>query len=159
MTDDDRDLRVAQVPEAVTEALRYRVLRPDHPDDPVLVPPDGPHHLATFAAFPVTDSPIAEGPIATVTVGPEACWWRDDVTRPWRLKWMAADQGWQGRGVGGLVLAAAVAHVAAEGADLLWCNARLRAVPFYERAGFTIDGPEFDIEGIGPHHPMSRPPT
>jgi GNAT superfamily N-acetyltransferase len=131
------------------------VLRPNDPEDPVLLPSPQDRDLATFAAFPPTAGPSAEAPVATVTIGPERCWWRDDVERPWRLKWMAAAGGFQGRGIGGLVLDAAVAHATGAGCDLLWCNARLRAVPFYVRAGFTVEGPEFDISGIGPHHPMA----
>ncbi|QXC63377.1 GNAT family N-acetyltransferase [Aquihabitans sp. G128] len=146
-----------QVPEAATERLRYAVLRPHDPDDPVLLPVQGGPPIATFAAFPAGAAAGEAGdePIATVTVGPEPCWWRDDVVAPWRLKWMAAADGFQGQGIGGLVLAAAVAHATASGCDLLWCNARLRAVPFYERAGFVVEGPEFPIAGIGPHHPMA----
>ena len=40
--------------------------------------------------------------------------------------------------------------------DLLWCNARLIAVDFYESLGFKIIGEIFDIEGIGPHYYMYK---
>jgi|TARA_B110000914_G_scaffold223529_1_gene239199 predicted GNAT family N-acyltransferase len=38
--------------------------------------------------------------------------------------------------------------------DVLWCNARLNAVDFYQSLGFKKIGPEFDIKDIGPHYKM-----
>ena len=40
--------------------------------------------------------------------------------------------------------------------DRLWCNARIKAVPFYERNGFAIHGGPFEIAGIGTHYLMHR---
>jgi predicted GNAT family N-acyltransferase len=31
----------------------------------------------------------------------------------------------------------------------------VRAVPLYERAGFRVEGEEFEAPGIGPHRRMS----
>lgn len=149
------ELVVREVPAAATAVLRQRVLRPDVPPDPATW---AALDVAGAATYAVLAPPAGGGdlvPIATVTVLPEACPSRPEVVGAWRLRGMATDDGWRGRGVGRLALDAAVAHVAAQGAPLLWCNARLVAVSFYARAGFTIDGPEFDIAGIGPHHEMS----
>jgi len=62
----------------------------------------------------------------------------------------------QGQGIGTLVLNAVVDHVAAEGGDLLWCNARVSAIAFYERAGFRTWGEEWVIASHGPHVVMWR---
>lgn len=40
----------------------------------------------------------------------------------------------------------------------IWCNARIRAVPMYQRCGFVIVSDVFEIEGIGPHHDMEWVP-
>jgi len=48
-------------------------------------------------------------------------------------------------------------HVADRGGTLVWCNARVPARRFYERAGFTVHGDEWDEPGIGPHVAMARP--
>jgi GNAT superfamily N-acetyltransferase len=69
---------------------------------------------------------------------------------------MATAERWRSRGIGARVLAAAVDHVLAGGGRLLWCNARLPAVPFYERAGFVRVGEEWDEPFIGPHVAMQR---
>ncbi len=39
----------------------------------------------------------------------------------------------------------------------MWCNARSGARTFYERAGFCVEGEEFEIAGIGPHFLMAKP--
>lgn len=37
----------------------------------------------------------------------------------------------------------------AQNADLLWCNARIKAVPFYERLGLTVVGDAFRVPASG----------
>ncbi|MDZ4199829.1 MAG: GNAT family N-acetyltransferase, partial [Kiritimatiellia bacterium] len=39
----------------------------------------------------------------------------------------------------------------------LWCNARLGAIPFYERLGWRRESDVFDIPGVGPHVRMVCP--
>lgn len=153
------DLRVERVPLHVTSDLRDRVLRPDGPRTAATWATLDVAGAITLAVFvgdcPGEGSPASE-PIATVTVLPEMCPWRPGVTAPWRLRGMATDDGWRGRGIGRLALEAAVAHVAIHGASLVWCNARLVAASFYERSGFAVEGDQFDVDGIGPHYPMAR---
>jgi predicted GNAT family N-acyltransferase len=40
------------------------------------------------------------------------------------------------------------------GGGLLWCNARVPAVAFYERAGFNTRGEVWNDPQIGPHIAM-----
>jgi len=79
------------------------------------------------------------------------------ATTPYRLRGMASAADVRGRGAGRLLLDVAHAELDRRGADLLWCNAREAAIPFYARMGFTGDGPFFDIAGIGAHQVMHRP--
>lgn len=72
----------------------------------------------------------------------------------WRLRGMATSEAARGTGLGRAVLEACYAAVRDGGGRYLWCNARLGAVPFYERLGMRAVGPEFDIPGIGPHYVM-----
>jgi predicted GNAT family N-acyltransferase len=74
----------------------------------------------------------------------------------WRLRGMATDPDVRGAGFGAAVLGACVAHAAAAGGDELWCNARMAAVGFYQRAGFEVVSDEFDVAGIGVHVVMAR---
>ena len=153
---DPGPITVEQVPLDATAELRRRVLRPDHPPDSVFWSAFEVDGAATFAVLDQFAHPIS-----TVTVMPEQCPWRPEEAVPWRLRGMATDSRFRGAGLGRAALDAALGHVLGSGATLLWCNARIRAVPFYRRAGFTVDGDEFDVSGIGPHRPMSLvlPPT
>lgn len=77
--------------------------------------------------------------------------------RPWQLRGMATHPDHRGKGAGRALVERALDHLREQGADVLWCNARLVAVPFYERLEFRIEGPLFEIPGIGGHHVMWRP--
>jgi N-acetylglutamate synthase-like GNAT family acetyltransferase len=55
-------------------------------------------------------------------------------------------------GAGGRILQALVQHTIAHGATRVWCNARVRALTLYERAGFTVASEEFAPPEIGPHY-------
>jgi GNAT superfamily N-acetyltransferase len=74
----------------------------------------------------------------------------------YRLRGMATDPEHQGRGAGRVLLEHALAVLRQRGCTLLWCNARLNALGFYERSGFAVQGEQFDIPGIGPHFLMWR---
>jgi len=76
--------------------------------------------------------------------------------RPYRLRGMATHPAHQGSGAGSALLRAAIELLRTLHADVLWCNARVKAVPFYERAGFQREGELFDIPGIGGHYLMFR---
>ena len=76
--------------------------------------------------------------------------------KQFRLRGMATHPDHVGKGIGKALLTFAMDHLKAQHADLLWCNARVLAVPFYEKLGFIREGPEFDIPGIGGHFLMHR---
>jgi GNAT superfamily N-acetyltransferase len=72
----------------------------------------------------------------------------------WRVRGMATAPGARGRGLGARVLAELLDHARAQGAALVWCNARIGALSLYERAGFDAVGEPFEEPGIGPHRRM-----
>ena len=73
----------------------------------------------------------------------------------YRLRGMATHPEWRGKGVGSLLLKAAINHLTHEiKADYLWCNARRVAYDFYQNLGFEFQSGEFEIPGIGPHKVM-----
>jgi GNAT superfamily N-acetyltransferase len=132
-------------------ALRHRVLRQGLPADSARFPGDldpGTVHLAALAGEEVVGcasylpSPYAGEPA-------------------WQLRGMATAEAWRGRGVGGLLLAGGERHLAGDPIGLRWCNARVSAIGFYERHGWTVDSEEFAIPSAGPHRRMvyRRPPA
>jgi predicted GNAT family N-acyltransferase len=142
---------IQRVGVADTIGLRQRVLRPHQTMAEMRYPHDDDPSTGHFAAV--------EGDviIGTVSVVPELP--TDplaDVESWWRLRGMATAEGHRSQGVGSALVAAAMAHVAAEGGRGLWCNARLPAVAFYQRAGFVAVGEPWEEPGIGPHIVMWR---
>ena len=70
-----------------------------------------------------------------------------------RIRGMAVDFDYQNNGIGSKIVER-LQKYAKENNTGIWCNARIRAVPMYERRGFVIVSDIFEIEGIGPHHDM-----
>ena len=61
----------------------------------------------------------------------------------------------RGCGAGALLMRALEAEARRRGHDRLVLNAQVQVLPFYERLGYMVDGPEFLEAGI-PHRPMSK---
>jgi GNAT superfamily N-acetyltransferase len=74
-----------------------------------------------------------------------------------RIRGMAVDFDYQNNGIGSRIVSM-LQEYAKEQRTGIWCNARIRAVPMYERRGFVIVSDVFEIEGIGPHHDMEWRP-
>jgi|GEM_PF-2702083 len=66
---------------------------------------------------------------------------------------MATDPSWRGTGAGSAILHEVRRIARADGASVLWCQAREPAVGFYLRHGWTQFAGLFDTE-IGPHQRM-----
>lgn len=143
---------VRQVEPERTFALRHRVLRGHEPIEKLRLPSDDDPASGTFAAFDDATGDV----IGTAAVFREPPPWDPHVDSAWRLRGMATAERWRSKGVGSAVLAAVVEHVVSAGGRLLWCNARVPAVNFYERAGFERVGEEWDEPYIGPHVTMAR---
>ena len=144
-------MRVEVVDPALTTELRRSVLRPQLAVGEPL-PGDDLSDAVHFAAID-DDGTV----VSTCFVFTDPCPWRPADRPVWHLRQMATLPARRGTGVGSLVIAALLDHVAAHGGGLLWCNARERAVPFYERAGLIGEGAIF-TDGLHsiPHLRMWR---
>jgi GNAT superfamily N-acetyltransferase len=145
----DPDVTVERVAADATYPLRQRVLRPGRPPAAARFDIDDEPSTGSFAAR----TPDGEV-VATAVVYPEPCPWLPDHPGAWRLRGMATAPDYRGRGIGTRVLRAALAHVAASGGDLVWCNARVPARRLYEREGFRTHGAPWEDPEIGPHIAM-----
>lgn len=81
----------------------------------------------------------------------------DRDARSTQLRGMATVPDLRSHGLGGALLEAAIeAWERRDGAARpLWCNARVRAIPFYERHGFVGEGETFEFPGVGEHLRMT----
>lgn len=75
-------------------------------------------------------------------------------TVQYNLKGMATSNVHRGKHAGSELMKYAFKHLKEKGIELLWCNARVSAVGFYQKLGFTPIGDEFEVEGIGMHQTM-----
>ncbi|WP_298211662.1 GNAT family N-acetyltransferase [Ferrimicrobium sp.] len=80
----------------------------------------------------------------------------------YRVRGMAVEQGYRGKGIGATILVRLLEATDDDGvnaqsmqrgrdASVIWCHARIGARRLYERHGFAVVGDVFVIEGIGPH--------
>jgi GNAT superfamily N-acetyltransferase len=129
--------QVKAIPVARTRRLRQSVLRP-HESLEVLASHESPDAFAV-GAFDGDDL------ISVGFIAPEG------DARSWRVRGMATAPEHRGRGAGAAVLEALVAYADRRGAGRVWCSARSRARPMYERAGFRAASEEFDVADIGRH--------
>ena len=140
--------------------LRRKVLRQGMPAETAIFPGDD--EPETFHLGALRNGEIVG--IATFLVRPYPL----DAAgaRAWQLRGMAVDPDLQGQGVGTRILEAAIETLRDElvarderrGTATLWCKARIKAVEFYRRNGWVIEGDEFEIGVFGRHHFMKWQP-
>lgn len=113
---------------AQTYALRHAVLWPDKPLAYVQLPDDeaGQHFgvLEGGTVVAVISLFVGAGGVA-------------------RFRKFATAPAWQGKGRGSALLRHVMAVARAQGARVLWCDARQDAIPFYRRFGFVPEGGVF----------------
>jgi predicted GNAT family N-acyltransferase len=127
---------------AVVRPVRMEVLRAGMPPEASVMPNDD-HPLAHHVAVSVGGDTVSVG-----TIIPDAPPW--DPARPdaWRIRGMATRDGYRGRRLGGEVLADLLAWATDHGGTFVWCNARVGAIAFYERAGFVTRGETFITDEV-----------
>jgi GNAT superfamily N-acetyltransferase len=70
----------------------------------------------------------------------------------YQLRGMATLPDYQGQGLSSELLSFAFPIIKQNFCTLLWCNARVSAIGFYEKVGFKkYNGEVFEIDEIGPH--------
>src|SRR5262245_40900364 len=136
------ELRRAALDEILS--LRHAVLRPGLPRETAEFDGDAEAATRHFGAFLRETGDV---------VGCVSCMRRPhDGSDAWQVRGMATREDLAGRGIGRALLAFTLAALRAEsGPRRLWCNARVTALRFWERAGWTVSSEVFDIPGVGPH--------
>ncbi len=147
-TSDAPAFSVKEVEVEAVRPLRHRHLRPDQPTDAVEYKSDDCPTCRHFAAYD------AEGILIGVGTSHHA----DRVAGqpPFgspglRIRGMAVEDDWRGKGVGTALLDAMVEAGVEEGMVEAWANARTAARNLYARAGFKEVSQEFDMPSIGEH--------
>jgi predicted GNAT family N-acyltransferase len=152
---EDQEFEVRRVALEDILSVRWKVLRPGKPRESAVFPGDDAPNTEHWAAFDaegrvVSVASIYEAPLPQEqrTIHPHAQTYR-------QLRGMATDSTLQGKGPGSALIRGVIRSLSdRKSPTLFWCNARERAVPFYERHGFRVTSDRFDIPGVGPHFVM-----
>lgn len=146
-------LTIKSVPQATIIPLRHSVLRAGQPVESCYYEEDSMEGCFHVAAS--IDGKV----VAVASFYPESHPKLDTDSKSygdsaWRLRGMATQVDFQGQGIGAELLKTGIEMCREKGAQVLWCNARTSAAPFYSKLNFDIKGEEFVIDGIGPHYFM-----
>ena len=140
------ELRRARIEELID--LRHEVLRHGLPREAAMFDGDDAPTTRHYGAF---DGGTAVG-CATLMLNQ----WEGEPA--WQVRGMATDDRFRSRGLGAALLGMAEAELIRErpAVRLLWCNARVPAVRFYEKLGWSVRCEPFDIPTAGPHVKMTK---
>jgi len=142
-------MEIRLITAAQARTVRLPVLRAGMAPETAVLEHDDDPDTRHFGAF---DGPALFG---VATFFPEPCPLRPGP-HGWRLRGMATLPGMQGRGAGRALVAEGIRVARADGAALMWCNARVGALGFYEKLGFAAVGDEFRLPGSGLHYLMIK---
>ncbi|MES2544976.1 MAG: GNAT family N-acetyltransferase [Bacteroidota bacterium] len=76
--------------------------------------------------------------------------------KQFQIRGMAVLEELQKKGFGADLVAHAEHFITSQKGNLIWFNARINAVGFYEKLGYTIIGNAFEIEGVGTHYVLYK---
>lgn len=138
-----------RIPAAETRQLRHVVLRPHQRPEELVYPGDEAPDTVHLGLY-------VEGQQLGVASLYRESQPGSSSTTEWRLRGMAVLASEQGKGHGAALLQACIDHATRHGGTRLWCNARTTASRFYRALGFSVEGGEFELPGIGPHYLMWR---
>lgn len=127
--------------------VRAPVLRKNQPPEWVSIEEDDYPNTYHFGGI------IKNQVVGTATIYPENRKYKSDE---WRLRGMAVLDEFQSNGIGEDILIYCIELIKSQKGKLLWCNARIGAMKFYKKCGFTICSEEFDIPNIGAHFEMEK---
>ena len=69
----------------------------------------------------------------------------------YQLRGMAVLPYYRNKKIGLQILTHAANFLKKKNIELIWCNVRIRAIPFYRKNNFLSKGTEFNIPDVGPH--------
>ena len=148
-----RPWTVHAVPVDEVRALRLKYLRPGGSDDDVVYKTDDDPTAQHFAAKDEDGNVVGVGSMHVEN--------RVAGVAPYgvpgmRIRGMAVEETWRGRGVGADIIRAMVRAGCEAGMTEAWANARTANLGFYQRTRFKPVSSAFEIPRIGEHVVMAR---
>ncbi len=127
------DLTICKISARQTYQLRHDILWPDEPLEHCVL--EGDEKALHFGAS------IGGSLVSVVSLF-------DEEGKRMRLRKFAVQPEFQGQGIGSALLCHIIEHLKCMSTDIVWCDARVEAIPFYKKQGFTLDGGRFLKSGI-----------
>ena len=145
-------MKVLRISASDTYPIRQQVLVPDHDLQKAKFENDDDEDLS-FHLGAVKDSQLVSVASFYYERNPKF-----PDQHQYQLRGMATLPQYQRQGLSNELLKMAFPIIKQNFCTLLWCNARVSAIGFYEKAGFKkVNDEVFEIEGIGPHVLMCKP--
>ncbi|MBI2521188.1 MAG: GNAT family N-acetyltransferase [Bdellovibrio sp.] len=142
-------MRVLRIHPKDTISIRQQMLRPGRPIESCIYTGDDDEQTFHLGAF--VDTKLVSVASFYFEKHPQL-----SPPYQYRLRGMATLSEYQRRGLSSELLKMAFPIIKQNLASLLWCNARLTAVGFYEKVGFEKVSEPFTIPDIGEHILMTK---
>lgn len=142
-------MEVKQIEAKDTYQIRHSMLRKDMPIETCYF--DGDHDDNTFHLGAYKDNQLISVASFFLKNSPHF-----PEEYQYQLRGMATLESFQGKGSSSALLRTAFPIIKRNHVNLLWCNARVGAVGFYEKVGFELASDIFEIENVGPHYLMKK---
>lgn len=142
------NFQVRCISSSETRSLRHRVLWPHLPSPDVCVIDIDERSDAFHVGVFHEQRLISIGSFFAMTST------RLEIYPQYRLRAMATDPDYRRMHAGNRLIEFGLDRLRKEGVRVLWCDARLIAVSFYESLGFSKQPDVYEVPLIGPHHFM-----
>ena len=140
---------IHQIEAEETFSVRQPVLRPGKPVEACAFEGD---NLGTTAHFGLYDHDDLIGVISIYKVNHPGF----SKKEQYQIRGMAVLPEFQRKGIGEQLVKKAEHYIKEQKGELIWFNAREKAVPFYQKLDYKIKGEPFDIKEIGTHFVMHK---
>ncbi len=142
-------MNVQKINYTETYSVRHSVLRKGKPIETTKFEGD---ELATTIHFGLFEVDKIIGVISVL----EQKNYKFSQKKQFQIRGMAILEEYQNKNLGALLIEEAEKYCKNENAHIIWFNAREKAVNFYKKFQYEIDGISFEIPQIGTHYVMYK---
>ncbi|MCL9808027.1 GNAT family N-acetyltransferase [Flavobacterium luminosum] len=140
-------IEIKKITATETYAVRQPVLRPGKPIESCQFEGDD---LKTTTHFGLFKEQTLIGVVSVFEVTHKDF----EAKKQFQVRGMAILENEQNKGYGNLLITEVEKLAHKNKIEIIWFNAREKAVNFYQKMGYTILGTLFDIPNVGPHYVM-----
>jgi len=142
-------MEIKKISSIETYPIRHKVLRKEKPIETCQFKGDDDENTTHFGLF------LEDKLVGIISIFKE----NNNLfpeSKQFQIRGMAVLEEFQGKGFGAELVKEAENHCINLNTDLIWFNAREKAVPFYEKLNYKITGDSFLIPDVGIHFVMYK---